>query len=842
MLHIAKWKPEHRKNVLLWCQPCSCEDHLLRRFPRDYIVISSLVLAVLISLFVLRRNYQDEVRNWVGNRFALKVTELRGTNKGENFVTRGLKKTKQQDGYLADLLIMLAAGGGGVCLWRSRRTPFRDALLNSALGVAVVDQQRKFVAANPEFCRLTGYSESELRSLDWITITHPDDRLPNLALADSMIAGNREGFMVEKRFISKGGDTVWVRNSVSAVRNRRKRGVSNIIVLAEDITEHKRIEAELIKSEDRYRDLVENSEDLICTHDLKGRLLSINPAAARTLGYQTAELLAISLEDIVPRTFRGEFHHYLERIHKQGADKGLMSVTTRSGERRIWEYDNTLRTEGVALPIVRGLARDVTERIRAEKRQRESEERFSKAFHSSVVAFAIVRLHDGLFVDVNDTWQQITGYSREELRGKSTVQLQMISEEVRAKAVAEIQAAGVLRATEVTVRTKRGEYKCLLCSAELITLKKEPHIIWSVSDISAQKKAESALRESEAKFSTAFHSSANAMAISQDGTIVEANQAFVEMFGYSREEMTGKTVADLGIVTEKELDRQLNKLESNRGFVRNEETVVRTRDGSCCDILFSIAPIYLHGVRHLLTTVIDVTERKQAEEDLRLQAERLRCLSGRLLKIREEERTRMARDLHDQIGQMLTAVKLDIEWVAKHLDGGNAQLQARLHSIRELIREATHSVRDICTELRPGVLDDLGLAAAIEWQARDFARRSGLECAVTTRPGSMALDSERSIAIFRIFQEALTNVARHAQATRVDISLVQRDNRLSLVVQDDGKGIGQNELDTKKGSLGILGMRERAQACGAELHIWGEPGKGTTIAVEAVVNDDYPAS
>jgi PAS domain S-box-containing protein len=228
----------------------------------------------------------------------------------------------------------------------------------------------------------------------------------------------------------------------------------------------------------------------------------------------------------------------------------------------------------------------------------------------------------------------------------------------------------------------------------------------------------------------------------------------------------------------------------------------------------------------------DTTERRQSQQELRDTLEQLRALSARLQTAREEERKQVARDLHDQIGQILTATKMDVDWVAKHIPQDQTEVRARLESTLNLVRDATQSLRKICTELRPGVLDDLGLGAAIEWQANEFASRTSIQCQVSVPTEDLALDANRSTAIFRILQEALTNVARHAEAKVVRVSLVHRNGRVLLVVQDDGKGILDSDLASSQGSLGLLGMKERAQACGGELHIWGEAGRGTTVAVD----------
>lgn len=230
----------------------------------------------------------------------------------------------------------------------------------------------------------------------------------------------------------------------------------------------------------------------------------------------------------------------------------------------------------------------------------------------------------------------------------------------------------------------------------------------------------------------------------------------------------------------------------------------------------------------------DVTERKKTEEALlrsekvAFQRQQLRALAERLQQVREEERKMVARDLHDQIGQILTAIKMDMTWAVRHLPVSEDEVHDRLKASVELINEGVKSVRRICSGLRPGILDDLGLAAAIEWQGNEFASRTGIPCQVSVPPSELRLDGDRATAIFRIFQECLTNVARHAEAQSVRASLREQGEDLVLMVEDDGKGFLESEV---AGSLGVLGMKERAQVCGGSVRVSSSPGNGTTVTV-----------
>ena len=186
--------------------------------------------------------------------------------------------------------------------------------------------------------------------------------------------------------------------------------------------------------------------------------------------------------------------------------------------------------------------------------------------------------------------------------------------------------------------------------------------------------------------------------------------------------------------------------------------------------------------------------------------------------------------MHDELGQTLTALKIDLSWLTKRLTQEQGSLLEKTGSMYELIDGAIQTVRRISTELRPGVLDDLGLADAIEWQAQELGKRTEIEFRFSARPERMVLDRDRSTAIFRICQEALTNVVRHADATRVSVSLKKQSDRVSLTIKDNGKGVEERQI-LDPGAFGLLGMRERARFLGGSVHIEGTPGKGTVVAV-----------
>jgi two-component system sensor kinase len=246
------------------------------------------------------------------------------------------------------------------------------------------------------------------------------------------------------------------------------------------------------------------------------------------------------------------------------------------------------------------------------------------------------------------------------------------------------------------------------------------------------------------------------------------------------------------------------------------------------------------GEAKLFTAILrDISERKAAEEALCRSEEQLRALAARLQQAREEEAVRIARELHDQLGRCLTAIKMDVAGIERGLTGGAAEgnfqaLSERTKRMSQTLDETVYTVRRISAELRPGVLDDLGLAAAIEWQARDFEARSGVSCVIRVLEEDLRLSRDQSTALFRIFQESLTNVARHAQATKVWVNLSEEEDAVVLEVEDNGVGISPG-LIAERRSLGLLGMRERVAVFGGAIELSGVPGQGTAVAVRMPV-------
>jgi PAS domain S-box-containing protein len=322
-----------------------------------------------------------------------------------------------------------------------------------------------------------------------------------------------------------------------------------------------------------------------------------------------------------------------------------------------------------------------------------------------------------------------------------------------------------------------------------------------------------------------------AWTVRQDGAVDFVNQRWLDYTGLFLEEEIKNPNC---VVHPEDLPRVMEKwlVDMATGELSEDELRLRRADGEYRWFLVRTVPLRdeLGTIVKWFGTSTEIEDRKKAEDALQCSLEELRALAARLQSVREEERTRVAREIHDELGQALTGIMLESASLIRELPRGAKQQLNRAESIMKLAHETIQSVRRISTELRPGILDDLGLIAAIEWAAEEFQSRTGTNCRLDLPEDDIVIDQERATALFRILQETLTNVARHANATQVNVRLANEEGTLILEVHDNGKGINKQELSAGR-SLGILGMRERALLLGGGLAISGAPGQGTTIEV-----------
>ncbi len=351
------------------------------------------------------------------------------------------------------------------------------------------------------------------------------------------------------------------------------------------------------------------------------------------------------------------------------------------------------------------------------------------------------------------------------------------------------------------------------------------------TELAERLREEQILKASEARFRNLVENAAVGIIVNlPDGRILNANRAILETFGYDSEDDIKRTTTVQLYVNRDDRLRML-ELVQERGVAKGFEAQMRRKDGATLwASLNVITQVAESGETQYLSLVEDISDRRNAEDELAASRENLRLLAQRVEQAREDERTTIARDLHDRVGQTLTALKFDLDRLQRTLVEPPPEVCSLLNGMLMLVDDGADDVRRISSELRPGALDDLGLAGAIDWQLDLIRERSGVSFSFDWNDQECSLDTARSTALFRVFQELVTNVVRHARATSVNVFLKREDGSCILTVVDDGCGIDERKIADRT-SLGIAGMRERLLPYGGELHITGVPGKGTTARV-----------
>lgn len=486
---------------------------------------------------------------------------------------------------------------------------------------------------------------------------------------------------------------------------------------------------------------------------------------------------------------------------------------------------------------------DRTERGRAEESLNESEARFRAMFENSGSGMALIDIQ-GHPIECNPTFLKTLGYSEEELRGMSFIEFTHPDDrELNSELYGELMA-GKCDKYEIEKRYITKDGRTIWGNVITSLIRNEDgspqYAVGMMQDITERKRAEEELRLSEERFAKAFHASPEASTIHRhrDGVFLEVNERWLSIYGYTREEVIGRSTKEMRLSSPEVRDTLRRTLEE-QGSLRNYEIALRTKRGEIRQVSLSAELFVINGETCSIYLQLDITERKRAEGRLRRYNEELRALSARLHWVREEESARIAREIHDELGASLSSLKWGLEEIGEDVSEASgapplAALRERVAGMITLTDNAVDAVRRIASELRPTALEEFGLAEAVRLHAEQFQSRTGIAVNCDCVVEGTELNQERATALFRIAQEALTNVLRHARATQVEIIMNREAGNFVLAVSDNGKGITKTEKSAPR-SLGLLGMRERAHLLGGEINIESAEGRGTVVTVRVPV-------
>ncbi len=691
---------------------------------------------------------------------------------------------------------------------------------------------------------LFGWTEAEVKGKHFseFDIIYSDDWPLIEGEVGRMVKGEIERFTSSNRNYRKDRNIINCYWHCFVVRNES--GVVNhILTLVQDVSEQMQKDLALRRANQRFALITNATSDGIWEWNVLENKVWANETYCKTYGYD-------------PAVYFNFYEEWLTRLHPADVDHFLEVITeAREKKQKSWSGEFRFRlangsygyilqkvhfiynAEGALIKAV-GNDINITSLRMTEAALRVSEEKFSKAFRSSPVPVNIINRNNGLITDVNEAFCKLTGFDKDELITKKFNELNILEEKFIEALKECLEANSIVSNYQVKMRRKNGVDIHALISCEEMQIDGVPYVMTILQDITEQVKAEAALKLNEQQLKLVYNTINDILFLlevedAQTFRFITVNNAFLAATGLSYHAAAGHLVQE--VVPEPSLKEVLSKF---RLAIDTKNTVQWVQQSpynqSSKFNVINVTPVYnQEGICiRIVGTAHDITAQKQAADELSRSYQEIKLLAAHLQAVREEERGNMAREVHDELGQLLTALKMEVSWLKK-IDALNAkQVGQRVNSVNNLLDEAIKTVRNISAKLRPSILDDLGLADALAWQSREFEKRYGISTGFSTNVEETKLSKELSTAFFRIYQEALTNVARHAHASRVVASFVRSGENFILKIADNGIGFELQRIDAQK-TLGLVGIKERIAAVKGIFNLQTAPGEGTILTITA---------
>jgi PAS domain S-box-containing protein len=696
---------------------------------------------------------------------------------------------------------------------------------NEAISIA---QDGVFTFVNSRMSTFLGVSVGDLEGKNFIDFVWPGDRELVMANYRKRSAGEFVKDSYDFRIIGAGGKLLWIFLSAAAIQWKGKPATLNLLT---DITERKGTEEALKLSEEKYRDMVEQINEAIFSTDRKGIITYISPTIELLSGYKPEEMIGRFIGEFLDPLFLPNIKKQFQKVMAGSIEPTDYRVKIKSGELRwVRSSSRSIMKENRTVGM-RGALTDITERKRTEEALRRSEEKWRSLVANSPDYIAL-HDRDGKYLFLN---HYAEGFTEKDVVGKRAYDF--VSKESREN------YSIVFEECIRTMTRQNLEYIALGDNAVMRTYESsfvpiaidenEIDVLVIARDITERKRAQAAMRESKEMLESIFSSSPDSITVTDiNGRIILCNQATAHVHGFSStEQLIGKSFYELVAEQDRQRAQEGMKQVKMDGAVKDVPFIGLKGDSGkfAGELSVSILKDSSGRPNGFVGITKDITERKQAEEQLRYAKEQVERFNQHLTEAIENERARISREIHDELGQSLTALKIDMNWMQSHVIP-KGEIETKLERMIDIVNSTIRNVQQIAADLRPDILEDLGLVPAIEWYCEEFEKRTGIRCE-TNLEEIQSSNAQINLALFRVTQEALTNVARYSHATMVEVKLRQTGYILILEIIDNGIGMDKEIIDSNK-SLGILGMRERIRQFNGSIDISSYKPQGTEVSVQ----------
>jgi PAS domain S-box-containing protein len=717
---------------------------------------------------------------------------------------------------------------------RASEEKFRLIAENATDLIQLVDATGRRLYTSPSFKTLCGGELDQLRGTNFLDGVYAEDRA-RVEREFREVVRTGVGRAIELRMTAVSGELRVVQAEATPIKDASGR-VTAVLGVGRDVTRKRaRLEA-LREREELLRTIFENAPAGVAIADLAHRLICVNPTFARLLGHSEAELQGMPVD---------AFTHEDDRPKNQALYRDLFAgkpgpITI---EKRYRRKDGTILRVRVTVALVRGERGEprYTVALVQAVSDRRREEDHLRLVIDTIPTMAWSLLPDGAMDFVNQRWLEYTGLSLAEAVADQIGTMHPDDLPGTMEKWSANFAAGQPHEGEIRLRRADGEYRWFLVRTLPLRDEQGNIVKWygASVDIEDRKRAEQARRDTEDRLRLVIETiPAMAWSLRPDGAIDFVNQRWLDYTGLSRQEALAKANS---VVHEADLPGAVAtwSVAMAAGRAHEDEVRLRRADGEYRWFLVRVVPLrdQQGNIVQWYGASADIEDRRRAEQTVRQSAAELQALSRRLVELQESERKALARELHDRLGETLTALSINLAMLKEAVQG-DARATARVEDSAELLQSTGAAIENIVAELRPPMLDDYGLPAAIEWHAKQFARRVGLAVDVQAVGAGERLAPQVEMALFRIAQEALNNVAKHARAEHVMITLRRAPAELVMSIADDGIGLPGSVQATQAAhaGLGLVTMRERAQAVGGSFRFERLPdGGGARLTVRVAL-------